>query len=457
MRSQVDVTVASLGVRPVEHGRAYQGERSVHGGHPDPGYRAWLPIVLYAALAVVLALSRLSSGPWYDTWNPQEVSLMDGWPAAWESQYYTDHLATFASKQAPGFGIAPVHYRTFLPLYLAGTLYGWTGSAFWSFAVVDIACWMVAGAAALALARRLGASEVAATAAGALVTASPVLVSHMWRHDLHTADFASLPIATWAALTLIDEHRKAWRLAVGLGATLLIVSLCYQYQWVLAPVLVVWAGTHPRLGLWRGIGLVGASVVLYALANVASQRLFLAGVGPPTEWVSVTIDPAHAILERVMRVQSVGDALGLLPNVFHVVLTLDSYHPLVVVAGIIGLWRLGWRVALATLAGMASSLYSTTIYPTPWAATTSYPLVYVAAGTGCAYAGTLVANAFRRWSARGTASRASNAPWATPTRIALVCTALVTFVLAASTNLDLIGMREFSLRWWYYFAGQYVF
>jgi hypothetical protein len=34
-----------------------------------------------AALTLVLAFSRFSLGPWYHTYRPVEVSLLQGWPA----------------------------------------------------------------------------------------------------------------------------------------------------------------------------------------------------------------------------------------------------------------------------------------------------------------------------------------------------------------------------------------
>src|SRR5947208_3005531 len=172
-------------------------------------------LAFYAALGLLtlaLGLARFEMGPWYHTYHPPEVSLLEGWPAGWEVIYYTDEFPNFLGNPSSRFGIAPVHYRTYLTLYLSTLLYALTGSAYWSLALVDLCFWWLAGVATYHLARRLRASEVAAGLSALLAVASPLLVSHMWREDLHPANFASLPLGAWAAVTLIDQHRSAWRL-----------------------------------------------------------------------------------------------------------------------------------------------------------------------------------------------------------------------------------------------------
>ena len=267
--------------------------------HPPHQIAAQHLLLLYgllAALALALALARLASGPWFHVYNPRELGLIDGWPVSWESTYYTDHLPTFASDARPGFGISPVHYRTLLPLFLAAQLYAWSGAAFWSFAAVDLLFWGLAGIAGLHLALRLGATPLAAALAGLLTVASPVLASHMWRHDLHVADFAGLPIALWAAVVLVDEPRPPLQLSGALAVLLLLLSLSYQYQWLVAPLAFVLCATQPRIGWRRGALVMLGAVALYAVLTAASQALFRVAVGDPTTWTGAVVAPSRAIL-----------------------------------------------------------------------------------------------------------------------------------------------------------------
>src|SRR4051812_20862912 len=139
------------------------------------------PLAFYAALGLLtltLGLARfdLGVGAWYHTYHPPEVSLLAGWPASWEAVYYTDEFPNFLGNAPTRFGIAPVHYRTYLTLYLTTVIYALTGSAYWSFAAVDLFFWWLASVATYHLARRLRASEVGAVLSALLVVASPLLV-----------------------------------------------------------------------------------------------------------------------------------------------------------------------------------------------------------------------------------------------------------------------------------------
>lgn len=91
---------------------------------PPTSYRAHLALCLtLGALALLLGLSRFVTGPWFHVYHPPETSLLEGRPVSWEAVYYTDHLPTFTAGAPPRLGIAPVHYRTLLALYLAATFY----------------------------------------------------------------------------------------------------------------------------------------------------------------------------------------------------------------------------------------------------------------------------------------------------------------------------------------------
>ena len=115
----------------------------------------------------------------------------------------------------------------------------------------------------------------------------------MWRHDLHVADFAGLPIALWAAVVLVDEPRPPLHLSGALAVLLLLLSLSYQYQWLVAP-----AGLRPlrhpaphRLAPGRP-GHAGA-VALYAVLTAAQPGpLPLSSVGDPTTWTGAVVAPS---------------------------------------------------------------------------------------------------------------------------------------------------------------------
>ncbi len=384
------------------------------------------------ALVVALGLARLWLGPWYYTWNPLEVSLLERWPAAWEVSYYTEQFPHFLGNAPARFGIALVHYRTFGALYLAAALYAWTGSAFWSLAVVDFIFWFLGGVAICHLARRLGASALAARIAALLVAASPLFVSHLWRLDMHTANFASMAIGCWAAVALIDECRSRVWMAVGLGGVLVWLGLSYSYQWVVMPLLLILTVTSRRLSLVWSVAIPAAALGIYFVGTRALEGLFGAAVAPASEFTRVAEQPGALIVQRVAS----GGALGIVRQMLEPYPVLEiahGYHPLVLGAGLGGALLLSWRVKLLAAAGLAIALYSVTSYSAPWAATASYPFVYIGAAHACVVCGRVA----RRF--------------ATPLAFALSA------IMMGATNLDLVGNTRFLLTWWTYFAGRYLF
>jgi hypothetical protein len=389
----------------------------------------------YAALAVLvlaLGLARLWLGPWYYTWNPLEVSLLERWPAAWEVAYYTEQFPQFLGNAPAKFGIALVHYRTFAALYLAAALDAWTGSAFWSLAAVDLIFWFLGGVATYHLARRLGVHDRGARIAALLVVASPLFVSHLWRLDLHTANFASMAIGLWAVVALIDECRRRPLLILALGALLVWLGLNYSYQWVVMPLLFVLTLTSGRLGWVSSIAVPVGAIGLYFAGTRALEWLFATAVAPPTEFTHVAEQPGGLIVQR-LAADGISGTLRQLLDPYPILLMVRAYHPVVLGAGIGGALLLSRRVILLTAVGLAVALYSVTSYSAPWAATVSYPLVYIGAGHACAACGRLA----RRF--------------AVPVAFALGA------AMMAVTNLDLVGNTRFLLTWWTYFAGRYLF
>jgi hypothetical protein len=401
-----------------------------------PPRAALLLVAVLMALPLLLGGARLVTGPWFHQYNPREMSLVDGYPVSWEATYYTDHLPTLASASRPGFGISPVHYRTLIPLFVAAQLYAWTGQAYWAFAATDFLFWGLAGVATVYLALRLGARPWAAALGGLLLSASPVLISHMWRHDLHTADFAGLPIALWAATVLVDEPRPRWQLVGGLSLVLLLLSLSYQYQWLVAPLAFVLCATQPRIGWRRGALISAAAVAGYLALTAASEALFRHTVGDPTSWTGATVAPSSALLGRLTAARSAGEvaaaARSVLPGWQQVVAVWQAYHPVVLLAGLAGICALGRRAVALTLTGTAVALVSHLVYPAPWTAALCYPLIAIGAGVACAAAGRIVATRIGQADVR--------LVYGFGLAFALLC--------AAVTNLDLAGVPGFALDWW---------
>jgi hypothetical protein len=156
--------------------------------------------------------------------------------------------------------------------------------------------------------------------------------------------------------------------------------------------------------------IVAGSVALYLAGTATLEALFARGVGPPTESNNVAAQPGSMLVERLLRVRSISDAIALAPSRYHQEELVRSYHPVVLAAGLAGVALLGPRVTAATLLGLAISLVSLTYYSAPWAATNVYAFVYVGAGTACAALGNLFARAARRLNASTLALRDGASP-----------------------------------------------
>jgi len=412
----------------------------------------WQPLWAHGGLLMLvcfLAFARLASGPWYQTYNPLGASLLDGWPVAWEVEYYLDLIPAFLGDAPPAHGMGLVHTRTFPHLYLTSVIYAWTGSAYWSFVAVDLGMWFLAGVATYHAARRLDAPATTAALAAALVVSSPILISNMWRHDLHAANFSTMPIGLWAALTLVDEVRERVSLAASLGFLLFLLSVGYQYQWVLAPVIGVLLALQPRFRWVERAAIFAGAMLLYVCGETLMRTLLdLSGFGVD-RYAEVVQKPVHLALQRFLSVRSLADLQQTLPGVALVIETFHAYHPLVYGVALIGLVFSSWRVRLMALAASAAALFSVTLYPAPWTAMSAFPLIYLGAATTCVATGrAVVRGAQQLVQSLGLHSRLGNAG----DRVALAVSAPLAVVLGALPNQDLVGRTEFMLRWFSYYA-----
>ncbi len=407
-------------------------------------------------VALALGLARLATGPWYHVYNPRGVVLLDGLPAEWETRYYLEHLPTFLGNAPPGAGIAPVHYRVFASLFLTTTLYGWIGSAYWSLAIVDLAAWCAAALATYHLALRLGASPRASWLGALLVTTSPLLVSNMWSHVLHLAEFASLPIGLWAAVALVEEG-GGW-LATGwrLGVLLFLLSVTYQYHWVVLPLLPILLLATPGWTPRRAAATVALAFAVFVAATAAMKAaLLIAGLGTAGAEAQAVAQPGSLAAARLAGVQSIAQLRSTLPEWGHVAATAALYHPWVFVAGLAGLVLLPWRARLLGAATIAISLVAYAAYAAPWTAMTAFPFIYLGAGAACHAAGAGAARCLallRQWQpeAAGALARWSR-------RAGLALSLALALALASLTNRDLAGDATFLLSWWNSYSPRPLF
>jgi hypothetical protein len=266
----------------------------------------------------------------------------------------------------------------------------------------------------------------------------------MWRHDLHVANFATMPIGLWASLALVDERRGWRRLTLGLGALFLLLSLSYQFQWILAPVAVVllrWRAHRP----WRDVTRIVAGSLLLLVIGTALLRaaLQIVGLGNAGAESTAVRQPDQLVLGHLLELRSWRAVAALLPSWRHVEATLLAYQPVVLVFGGLGLARVDRSAWLAALCASAVSLLAITLYPAPWTAMSAYPFIYLGAGIVCDEVGKAAARPFRpgaaaRWTAVGV-------------------TAAGVLVLASLTNVDLWGDYRFLQIWWRLYFPQSVF
>ncbi len=440
----------------------------------------WLPEATLVLAALALGLARLATGPWYHVYDPRGVVLLDGLPAEWETRYYLEHFPTFLGDAPPGACIAPVHYRVFASLFLTTMLYGWIGSAYWSLAIIDLAAWCAAALATYHLALRLGAPRRASWLGALLATTSPLLVSNMWSHVLHLAEFASLPLGLWAAVALVEEppgHPRqpdgpgkgispsthwegspprsvstGWRL----GLLLFLLSVTYQYHWVVLPLLPILLLATPGWTPRRAAVVVGLAFAVFVAATAAMKAaLAIAGLATAGAEAQAVAQPGALAAARLAGVQSIAQLRSVLPGWGHVAATAALYHPWIFAAGLAGLALLPWRARLLGAGTLAISLVAYAAYAAPWTAMTAYPFIYLGAGVACHAAGAGAARCLallRRWQpgAAGTPARWSR-------RAGLALSLALALALASLTNHDLAGDVTFLLSWWNSYSPRPLF
>lgn len=388
--------------------------------------RAYLPDALLAALVLLLAILRFFGALGYATYRPLGMRLLEGLPASWEAQYFTDQLPLFLADTPVRWGIAPVDYRTYIQMYVFAQLTGWVGSTFWPLAAVDLLFWLGAVLATYRIGLRLGSSTTAATVGAVLTAGSPIYAAQMWRQDLHLANLASLPLGLWVALVHIQERRTWWGLVGGLAFVFLALSLTYQYQWFLAPVVLALMAFQRGIGLRRGaVALAGAAALFAAATGVLRTLIAFSALEPRPDRLAAVQQPLAVAGEIFGSVTDLRSMLTALPGQAHVATTALAYHPVIYALGLAGLVLLERRGMVMGGISFVLPLLFLRLHPPPWVGMTAYPLVYVGAGQS-------VALLFGR----------VPAPW----RAGLFAAAAL--LLFALTNGGLWGDPRFLLQWW---------
>jgi hypothetical protein len=237
---------------------------------------------------------------------------------------------------------------------------------------------------------------------------------------------------------------------------LLILSLSYQYHWILLLMLPVLLLTGGRASFRDTLVTLAGAVVVYLAGSAVIRLALIWGqldpvTNPGADPMVAVSNPALLLAARIEEFRTGGDVRAFLPRWDHILATIQVYHPWVFAFGVGGLLLCGRRVGWLALVASVASLLSYMLYPAPWTAMSAYPLLYIGAGVGCCAAG----------SALGAASHAvirghGRLRWSRTTvgaAIATICAA----VLAAATNLDLVGRHEFALAWWWLYFVPPVF
>ncbi|HEV2126923.1 MAG TPA: hypothetical protein VGW38_29585 [Chloroflexota bacterium] len=413
--------------------------------------------LLLGLIGTLMASGRYVIGPWYQLYAPGSVSLLEGLATGWEVVYYTIHFPTFLADRLPEIAISSVHYRSFVSLFLSAILYGWTGSAYWSLALVDLVFWWAAAIATSAAAVRLGVNRRAAYLSGFGVATSPLFVSNMWLHVLHLAEFASLPLGLWAALVLLHEHRRTWQLALAWGVLLLFLSLSYNYQWILVPLLAILAGFYHRLGAKRGLLVIAGAVSVYLVSGQVVKTLLTLGV--PAEGAGfgeVVAEPGQLVLSQLSTAAGMRNTIALMLASHRVQAMADAYHPAILLIGLVGACTAGPRLASLALTATAMALAAHSLYRSPWTAMTAYPFIYIGVGITCSRVGDLLAGLLTRIGptlARHSGSGSAGSA-ATGSRSRLVWYGAIIAIIGVAllTNGDLFGDTSFLHQWWRHYA-----
>ena len=415
--------------------------------------------VLLGVLIVAMAIPRSIGPSWRVIAMPNQMRLMEGRPVQWESETMFRTMKAMVTDLPDDalypstFGFSTDEYRALLPIFTASVLASLVGSFYWGSMLADLVWWWGGAMCTVAVLGRLGVPRGVAVLAGMLTAVSPLGVAYIGSGNLHAASSLSLPIYATAIWDVLFTPRPQ-PLVAGLrvGVLLFAASVTYTYQWVLIPtfalVVAIEARTVARgLSLARGSSLLVGVVVFGALTVGARQALALVGLP-----VYAHINDPLAVLLGAAGSNGVADSLanavadGLMavtrwvqnaPSVLAD--TVWSYHPMVFSVAVVGCFQAPrsvrtW-VAVSSVVAFAQGL----IYSVPWVTMTAFPYLYGCAALGVHLLSTLLQKKLATVNALGDVS---------PKRFRSIIAWVIIVVLILSTNLDVIGIDWYVVKWW---------
>lgn len=424
---------------------------------------------LYALLVCLWAFIRLDIGPWYHVSNPMSIKIVDGLPASWESTLFVNQYSSFWSSNHNIIYLTEIQLRAFIPISVASLLATVTHESYWSTTILELIGWLIAAKGTEHIALSLGVPERLSIAAGVLVSSSPLFISQMWMHVLHLIEFSSI---TFGLLLCIKYSQdiylcstsksltpKIILLTTKISATLFIMSHMYVYHALLAVVFCLHGiVTFCRVSS-RGIQLAA----VYIIATATSYGMFLLWDSIfvhylSTSGVSITLtgteiggDPLKLLYSRLQFID-VGDSidkllLGILSIIYRTLKLITwSYHPGVMIISLIGV--IYGNRDVRNLYGILTSLslVASALYPAPWTAMTSYPLVYISCVITC----DKVSRALGAIGGRYLPDR----PRLVGVTYGIAFTGMIGWIMTI-TNLDVIGDDTFLRTWWRLYSASY--
>ena len=393
----------------------------------------------YLLVIVALTIPRVVGSSWRSIMLPGGMRNVEGLPVHWEPYVLLRSIQAMSADTVPrGMvdGYNTDEYRATLPTYFAAIMTQVTESYVIGVTVSEVVWWWFGALSVFVLARSF-VSASTAYCAGVLTCASPLGVGHVGSASLHTASSLSLSVLLVIAWRILYDGRLAFVPKVALyGSCLYLSSITYTYQWFLAPFfVVVTAASRSRdrvLASVLGIG------IFFAFRLMSYGVLALGGLEVHTH----LNDPLRIMQARLsgMFAPTSGHwaAIGpfLADTVADVVVgTVSSYHVVVVVGALIGLLMVrDARFGIASGAAISLGFAFGAVYGLAWVLMSGYPFVYALAAHGMSTAAGAVAMRLPYLREHQYASHAL-----------LACG---TAVLAAFTNLDLVGDPTFAITWW---------
>ena len=395
-----------------------------------------------AVLIILLAWLRLTGPPWQALWMPFDLRESEGNTLTWEQIHYFNALrATLQSSAESAIGnYGTDHYRGILPIYVSSIVSWWLDSSYKGYALVDLLGWWLAAWTLYYLARRLDADRSSALVAAVMLSTSPLLIGHMWNNGLHTMQSASyVPYFLAAFLFLTDKNLAFGLRVIGVSGTLYVASLTYQYQWLIAPLLLSLAVVDRRR--WVQISAIVASIILFIVVTLLTYQI-LGITGIPVH--SSANDPIQAI---IYKLHLKGDTIWLMQSLLSVLeLSVRSYHPFIVSISVLGMIFSCARLRILLCVGTVLVLASSYFHPIFYVTMNGYPFMYISAGLALVQGPRRLADLIARigsvWF-----PQCGERITSVSRMLAYMSTVILILLAVWSTNTDLFGDYRFAQQW----------